>query len=1679
MKYRNGLFVIACLIILIGITSARDFSADHGLPLQVSSRIMTANGLRLSLEIAEPEWKTVGTANDQVSLIDYKLMCGFLEKEGLPSVPVTSRNFRLPPGKTATLEILDAQYETFTDIDYAAYLGGTTPEELGRTQSTKDSWYPGNLAELTEPSHYHDFRVANLVTYPVQVNTARKEVRVYNRIDVDIHFENDPSADLSDQFPTAISRTFLPWYRQFLDWDETELNEYALYRGGVQVVLPDNDELWEVFDPWIEWKLQKGWELEFLTNNDVNNWSAGNIRGELRDRYEEQKFDYVVIVGDLNGDFATPSGTNGADYYYQLMDNDDIYQDVIVGRISVQDAEELEIYVNKVLSYERDPYMEETDWYLQGACYAIYDYHPIDGTAVCEYIRSELFNIGYTNVFYDSSPTGPEPVRGNILEHVNEGITYFHSSGAISDGITRTQAHELTNNYMPFVSMQLTEGTGVWHNQTEAISEALMRAGTVDTPTGAIGAFGFTTNSTDWKYEDGLSTGGAYAAIHLRLPELGQMVWGGQAFIWNAFHPDWATGGYTFQNFANQFNLMGDPLVWLWTAIPAEMNVEADDTIPIGRNSYSVEVTDENDNPVENAWVTLYKVDDNENVIFRGETGADGSVLLDAPFRYSGDAILTVTAQNHQPVQVEVEVREPNARIGYVEVEVIDDGNNGTEGNNNSIPEAGETVGLRITTRNFGNNQQTNISITAACEDDWIENIDGEAACEALNPDAEETCEGLILVEIDPQAQNDWIFHLELEFESDQGTWTDDYPLKVQAPSYLFVQVTGSEELEPGDDAEITIEIVNIGGGDASASEGHLTILHSYGGTVEPDAEFEAMEIGESASASFEIRSHLSSIPGFVASSMLVITTEDQQIDTIWFSIPLGTRSESEPCGPDRYGYWAFDNRDSEYDIAPVYGWIEINPEIENHDLEGTLLIEDVRVDYGEAPAIPLPFEVQYYGETFDTITINNNGWAAFGDQSQFFGAIFHFPIPGPFGPYNMIAPFWDERYLQGESGIFTSYDEENDRLIIEWYESLGRTSTNSYGQACTFEIVIYDLAGDHVTRTGDNEILFQYKDREMNPHSGYSRHMPWWTTGIKDGTQTDGLQYYYWLMNSPGAVEEYGDFNDSLAILFTTNVELILGSIEGTVTNSVTEEPIEGVLISADDNYYQTYTDDNGYYMLEGIYVGEHTLSYQNECYNEMVLTGLIVAEDETTMVNTSLLFPELSLDPDEIDHELSLNTQETIEIVLANPGNGTLEYEADIYLDDPREHPDQTDEAWNNLYAFDLDPVESRYFGIAFVNREYYVSGSNNLDPTGPNKIYKYDNLGRELVTTFDQPVTEEERTATGMRGIAWDGDYLYGVDDEVIYQMEIFPDSITLVDSWEAPVPSAHFLEYDPGSDLFWMGNYDSDIYGINRDGEVIQRYERELIPRGAAWNPFDEFGRNLYLFTQWSSRSEINVVRMNPLNGENDIVYTIPYPAGRWALAGVDFSNTWNPLVNAFSALINQTEESYVQVWYLSDNETFFSINNPGGVLDAGEENIIEFMFNSTGLPFGSYSFYVGFDNNACEDENNYISITMTLPDTTDEITDPDIEQPLEWSFDGAYPNPFNQILTVRFALKETAIVRMKIYNLLGQEVAELANLPMTAGRYAVPFDGSGLSSGMYFLQFNAGPLHETRKIVLLK
>lgn len=79
----------------------------------------------------------------------------------------------------------------------------------------------------------------------------------------------------------------------------------------------------------------------------------------------------------------------------------------------------------------------------------------------------------------------------------------------------------------------------------------------------------------------------------------------------------------------------------------------------------------------------------------------------------------------------------------------------------------------------------------------------------------------------------------------------------------------------------------------------------------------------------------------------------------------------------------------------------------------------------------------------------------------------------------------------------------------------------------------------------------------------------------------------------------------------------------------------------------------------------------------------------------------------------------------------------------------------------------------------------------------------------------------------------------------------------------------------------------------------------------------------------------------------------------------------------------------------------------------------------------------------------------------------------------YPNPFNPSTTIKYSVPTAQLVTLKVYNLLGQEVATLVNEMQNAGNYIAKFDASSLSSGIYFYTLKAGNFTSTKKMILMK
>lgn len=96
-----------------------------------------------------------------------------------------------------------------------------------------------------------------------------------------------------------------------------------------------------------------------------------------------------------------------------------------------------------------------------------------------------------------------------------------------------------------------------------------------------------------------------------------------------------------------------------------------------------------------------------------------------------------------------------------------------------------------------------------------------------------------------------------------------------------------------------------------------------------------------------------------------------------------------------------------------------------------------------------------------------------------------------------------------------------------------------------------------------------------------------------------------------------------------------------------------------------------------------------------------------------------------------------------------------------------------------------------------------------------------------------------------------------------------------------------------------------------------------------------------------------------------------------------------------------------------------------------------------------------------------------------VIEVDVSSPQQFELSQNYPNPFNPATTISYTIPQSSFVTLKVYDIIGNEVATLVNENKEAGRYNVNFDASNLSSGIYLYSITAGNFTEVRKMTLIK
>jgi len=484
---------------------------------------------------------------------------------------------------------------------------------------------------------------------------------------------------------------------------------------------------------------------------------------------------------------------------------------------------------------------------------------------------------------------------------------------------------------------------------------------------------------------------------------------------------------------------------------------------------------------------------------------------------------VTVTDRNAVPFQADVLVLDSGPFVVYSDV-VIEDS---AAGNGDGQLNIGETTDLDVALTNIGDIEAPTVTARLRTSDANITIIDslatyGNMPAGTTGWGTEDSFE----ISVSPSCENGTLvaYSVVVSIDGTESSVLNPPPLAVVTAELAHSTTVTEDDGAGGDgdgipDAGETVGlVVTLANNGPSALEG----VHGTLSTTDPrvvitsaTAPFGDAPAGGSCTNS-DVSYILSISPtatsGHIVPLSLEVTGDGysyQYSETIEFEIVLLGASIAAPLGPDAYGYYAYDMADSAYGPAPGYDWYDIAP-----PGPGNIITAITDEDAG-VTTMGMFNDVRYYGQVYELMTVNSNGYLAPGATDYRFGD--NSPIPDVHGPSNMLAPFWDDLDPSAGGDIYVWTDMVNHLLIFQFEEVPIWGTSNTQ----TFQVIFYN-EDYYPTPTNDTQIKFQYESVSM-PYGC--------TVGIENLQQDDGIQW----LNDSAYAPHAAPIEDGAAILFTT----------------------------------------------------------------------------------------------------------------------------------------------------------------------------------------------------------------------------------------------------------------------------------------------------------------------------------------------------------------------------------------------------------------------------------------------------------------------------------------------------------------------------------------------------------------
>jgi len=167
-------------------------------------------------------------------------------------------------------------------------------------------------------------------------------------------------------------------------------------------------------------------------------------------------------------------------------------------------------------------------------------------------------------------------------------------------------------------------------------------------------------------------------------------------------------------------------------------------------------------------------------------------------------------------------------------------------------------------------------------------------------------------------------------------------------------------------------------------------------------------------------------------------------------------------------------------------------------------------------------------------------------------------------------------------------------------------------------------------------------------------------------------------------------------------------------------------------------------------------------------------------------------------------------------------------------------------------------------------------------------------------------------------------------------------------------------------------------------------------------------------------------------------------------------------------------NYAHVSYYVDGYVVLDISDPTNPILAGQYDTYPGTGGFFNGAWGVYPYLPSGFTIVSDIETGLYVLKFDIPTTV-----VDEELPISFSLNQNYPNPFNPSTKISFSIQESGLVTLKVYSILGQEVAELINEFKESGNYEINFSAANLPTGIYIAKLSTGNNIQTIKMSLLK